>query len=124
MQPQMNNTGKGAWSRFWGDKVKKKFKRIFSKSDRQLAKKEMQNWFILLVLLLSSCSEQVSRYCESSQFVILDKKITNVRREYYYFYIYNGDAANWYETTYDLYKSIDIGDTVNSVSLKIVIHED
>jgi hypothetical protein len=47
MKPQMNNSGKGAWSLFWGDKVKKKFKRIFSKSDRQKTKnhikKEVQN---------------------------------------------------------------------------------
>ena len=46
MKPQMNNTGKGHWSSFWGDKVKKKFKRIFSKSDRQsirkLIKKELE----------------------------------------------------------------------------------
>jgi hypothetical protein len=47
MKPQMDNTGKGAWSSFWEDKVKKKFKRIFSKSDRQKTKnhikKEVQN---------------------------------------------------------------------------------
>jgi len=46
MKPQMNNSGKGAWSSFWGDKVKKKFKRIFSKSDRQKIKKEIK-WDIL-----------------------------------------------------------------------------
>jgi hypothetical protein len=38
MKPQMNNFGKGAWSLFWGDGVKKKLKRIFSKSDRQQSK--------------------------------------------------------------------------------------
>ena len=42
MKPQMNNSGKGAWSSFWGDKVKKKFKRIFSKSDRQKAKNNIK----------------------------------------------------------------------------------
>lgn len=42
MKPQMSITGKGAWSYFWGDKVKKKFKRIFSKSERQKAKKEIK----------------------------------------------------------------------------------
>jgi hypothetical protein len=41
MKPQMNNTGKGAWSLFWGDKVKKNIKRIFSKSDRQMARKNI-----------------------------------------------------------------------------------
>jgi hypothetical protein len=42
MRPQMDNTGKGAWSLFWGDKVKKKFKRIFSKSDRQKVRKDIE----------------------------------------------------------------------------------
>ena len=42
MKPQMSNTGKGRWSSFWGDKVKKKFKRIFSKSDRQKVKKDIE----------------------------------------------------------------------------------
>jgi hypothetical protein len=34
----MNLKGKGLWSYFWGDKVKKKFKKIFKKSQRQLNK--------------------------------------------------------------------------------------
>lgn len=41
MKPQMNFSGKGRWAKFWGDKVKKKLKRIFSKSDRQKTKKEI-----------------------------------------------------------------------------------
>ena len=43
MKPQMNYTGKGHQASFWKDKVKKRFKRIFSKSDRQKAKKDIFN---------------------------------------------------------------------------------
>jgi hypothetical protein len=39
MKPYMNLKGKGRWKYFWGDKTKSKFKRIFSKSIRQLSKK-------------------------------------------------------------------------------------
>jgi hypothetical protein len=39
----MNMSGKGHWNYFWGDKVKRKFKRIFSKSYRQKSKKELTN---------------------------------------------------------------------------------
>jgi len=42
MKPYINYTGKGKWSQFWDDKVKKKFKRIFAKSARQQAKKDIQ----------------------------------------------------------------------------------
>jgi len=38
MKPYMNLQGKGKWAYDWGDKVKKKLKRIFSKSARQLSK--------------------------------------------------------------------------------------
>jgi len=41
MKPYMNLSGKGLWSYFWGDKVKKKFKKIFKKSERQKAKKDI-----------------------------------------------------------------------------------
>lgn len=41
MKSQMNYTGKGHWASFWEDKVKKRFKRIFSKSDRQKVKKDI-----------------------------------------------------------------------------------
>jgi hypothetical protein len=49
MKPQMNPVGKGNWSFFWGDKVKKKFKRIFSKSDRQKSKLDIQKELIMKV---------------------------------------------------------------------------
>jgi hypothetical protein len=39
MKPYMNLKGKGLWKYFWGDKVKKKFKKIFKKSARQQNKK-------------------------------------------------------------------------------------
>jgi hypothetical protein len=42
MKPQMNPSGKGKWASFWGDKVKKNIKRIFSKSDRQKCKLDIQ----------------------------------------------------------------------------------
>jgi hypothetical protein len=42
MKPQMNHSGKGKWASFWGDKVKKNIKRIFSKSDRQKCKLDIQ----------------------------------------------------------------------------------
>ncbi len=41
MKPYVNLTKKARWSLFWGDKVKKKFKRIFQKSQRQINKKEI-----------------------------------------------------------------------------------
>jgi len=48
MKPYMNLKGKGHWANFWGDKVTKKFKKIFKKSERQKGKKEIQNniWWI------------------------------------------------------------------------------
>ena len=42
MKPQMNSSGKGKWASFWGDKVKKNIKRIFSKSDHQKCKLDIQ----------------------------------------------------------------------------------
>ena len=42
MKPQMNSSSKGKWASFWGDKVKKNIKRIFSKSDRQKCKLDIQ----------------------------------------------------------------------------------
>ena len=39
MKPHMDLKGKGLWANFWGDKVKTRFKRIFSKSERQSAKR-------------------------------------------------------------------------------------
>ncbi|MEY3400590.1 MAG: hypothetical protein RLZZ86_193 [Cyanobacteriota bacterium] len=55
MKPQMNLSGKGHWSNFWGDKVKKKFKRIFSKSDRQKSKNSISKE--LKTLLYSESDE-------------------------------------------------------------------
>lgn len=51
----MNLSGKGHWSNFWGDKVKKKFKRIFSKSDRQKSKNSISKE--LKTLLYSESDE-------------------------------------------------------------------
>jgi hypothetical protein len=42
MKPYVNSNGKAKWSLFWGDKVKKKFKKIFKKSARQKLKKEIK----------------------------------------------------------------------------------
>ena len=42
MKPQMNPAGKGKWASFWGDKVKRNIKRVFSKSDRQKCKLDIQ----------------------------------------------------------------------------------
>ena len=42
MKPQMNLSGKGKWASFWGDKVKKNIKRMFSKSDCQKCKLDIQ----------------------------------------------------------------------------------
>ena len=42
MKPQMNPSGKGKWASFWGDKVKKNIKRMFSKSDCQKCKLDIQ----------------------------------------------------------------------------------
>jgi len=42
MKPYMNLQGKGKWKYFWEDKVKRKIKRIFKKSMRQLNKKQTQ----------------------------------------------------------------------------------
>jgi hypothetical protein len=42
MKPQMDLNGKGKWAHFWGDKVKAKFKKVFSKSARQQAKKDIE----------------------------------------------------------------------------------
>jgi hypothetical protein len=39
MKPYMNLKGKGLWNYFWRDKVKRKIKRIFKKSQRQQNKK-------------------------------------------------------------------------------------
>jgi len=41
MKVYMDYSGKGRWSSFWGDKVKPKFKRIFKKSARQSAKRQI-----------------------------------------------------------------------------------
>jgi hypothetical protein len=41
MKAYMNPNGKGQWSQVWGDKVKTKIKKIFKKSERQFAKKEI-----------------------------------------------------------------------------------
>ncbi len=38
MKPYVNLNGKAKWSLFWGDKVKKKIKKLFKKSARQKAK--------------------------------------------------------------------------------------
>lgn len=43
MKPYMNLNGKGKWSNFWGDKVKRNFKRIFKKSIRSLNKKYLKS---------------------------------------------------------------------------------
>ena len=45
----MNNSGKGRWSSFWGDKVKTNFKRVFSKSNRQESQKELKKEVTLLL---------------------------------------------------------------------------
>lgn len=42
MKAHMDPNGKGKWSKDWGDKVKKTFKRIFSKSARQKIKIEIK----------------------------------------------------------------------------------
>ena len=42
MKPQINPSSKGKWAYFWGDKVKKNIKRIFSKSDCQKSKLDIQ----------------------------------------------------------------------------------
>ena len=39
MKPYMNLKGKGMWSWVWGEKPKKKFRKIFKKSQRQKNKK-------------------------------------------------------------------------------------
>jgi hypothetical protein len=39
MKPYQNQTGKGKWAYFWGDKVLSKIKIVFKKSARQDSKK-------------------------------------------------------------------------------------
>jgi len=39
MKPYMDINGKGKWWYFWGDRVSKKLKKIFKKSQRQKNKK-------------------------------------------------------------------------------------
>lgn len=41
MKPYTNINGKAKWSLFWGDKLKKKLKKLFKKSARQQSKKEL-----------------------------------------------------------------------------------
>lgn len=43
MRPYVNIEGKAKWSLFWGDKLKKKVKKLFKKSARQELKKNMTN---------------------------------------------------------------------------------
>lgn len=43
MKPYMNPKGKGLWAYTWGDKVKRKIKRIFKKSARQIHIKD-KHW--------------------------------------------------------------------------------
>lgn len=43
MKPYVNLKGKARWSLFWGDKVKRKIKNVFKKSERQKALKEIEN---------------------------------------------------------------------------------
>lgn len=39
MKPYVNLSGKAKWWVYWGDKIPRKFRRIFKKSARQLNKK-------------------------------------------------------------------------------------
>lgn len=43
MKPYINPNGKAHWSKFWGDKVPNRIKRIFKKSFRQESKKIEQD---------------------------------------------------------------------------------
>lgn len=43
MKPYADLNGKTRWSFFWGDKVKKKLKRIFKKSARKNAKLDIRS---------------------------------------------------------------------------------
>lgn len=47
MKPYCNITGKALWSLFWGDKLKKKSKKLFKKSARQQSKKEIEKDYYL-----------------------------------------------------------------------------
>ena len=42
MKPYVNINGKAKWSLFWGDKVKKKIKKLFKKSARQENKNKIK----------------------------------------------------------------------------------
>ena len=42
MKAYHNPKGKAFWSQFWGDHVPKKIRKIFKKSARQLAKKQIR----------------------------------------------------------------------------------
>jgi len=42
MKAYNNPKGKAFWSQFWGDHVPKKIRKIFKKSARQLAKKQIR----------------------------------------------------------------------------------
>lgn len=47
MKPYVDVNGKAKWSLFWGDKVKKKIKKLFKKSARQKNDKMTKNEFFL-----------------------------------------------------------------------------
>lgn len=120
MKPQMNPSGKGAWSQFWEDKVKTRLRRVFSKSDRQLAKKQARDWFILLALALSSCSGEVSRACKNSEYIVLEKRAQKTRfGTGYSFYLYDKSSAQWYDTDVSSFDSHEVGDTIKSLTITI-----
>lgn len=49
MKPHMNPQGNGKWAKDGRDKVKRKFRRIFSKSARQISKLQTKKYIFLIM---------------------------------------------------------------------------
>jgi hypothetical protein len=74
---------------------------------------------------LISCSES---YTEQKTLIksyskILKKETGGFKVIYYRIYIFDGETADWYDVESDLYNSINEGDSISTITLKIIRYE-
>lgn len=85
--------------------------------------KRLLKLFVLtLMLFIQSCSEpyRETRTLIKSTSKVLKKEEIGGRYVSYKIYIFDGESSEWYDIEHDLYNSINEGDSLSTITLKII----
>lgn len=84
----------------------------------------IKSFLSILFLLSISCSQyQEARTLIKSSSKVLKKQTLSGKYLSYQIYIFDGETADWYNVESDLYNSINEGDSISTITLKVIRYE-